>query len=408
MSASPPEPPALQSVQSADELYGRVVTRGRRLRRERLAFFATAGTAVIVLAAAVPIALSSDGGERVATTDHPTSTRPEPVTTVTSAPLTTEPAQETTVPGPVTPSTSPAVAAVHTTTIRRPTPTTARRPTPTTARPSPTSTTPPSPTTTVPATGAPTACTPTQPVATAGPGRVAFVRGGDIWSSDGDQATETNLTASTDSAEESPAYAPDRTRIAFVRSAGVFEMAATGGPATQLTDVFSGDASPAWSRDGALIAFVRDGDIWLVNATSGGAVKAIDVPDPLGSPTWSPDGCRLAFTWRSAVLTARTDGTGMFMVRDGASEPAWGLNNRIAVSALQGVTRDIFTIRPDGSDFVRLTTGQGSNPAWSSAGDGVAFQSTRSGNGDVYTIPYPAGAITRITFDSAADTDPTW
>jgi hypothetical protein len=416
MSVNPPEPPALQSVQSADALYGRVITRGRRLRRERWAFLATAGTAVVLLAAAVPIALSSDGGERVATTDRPHTTRPAPTTTSTTAPLTTEPGvlrETTTTLAPVAVDDT---VPVRTTTTRRPTATTAPRSTVTTRPAATTTTQPPAPTTTVPSTGAATNCTETQPLVASGPSGVVFVRNGDIWSSTGDEATATNLTATPDDTEQAPAYSPDRTRIVFVRSGGLFVMPATGGVVSPLTEVFSGDSAPAWSRDGGLIAFVRGGDIWLVNPndpTPGGGptTRAIDVADPLGNPTWSPDGCRLAFTWRGAVLTARTDGTGMVKVRDAVAEPSWGLNGRIAVSAVQGTTRDVFTVLPDASGFERLTTGGASNPVWSSANDNVvAFQSGRTGNGDIYTISYPSppGAIARITSDAAPDTDPTW
>jgi hypothetical protein len=416
MSVNPPEPPALQSVQSADALYGRVVTRGRRLRRERWAFLATAGTAVVLLAAAVPIALSSDGGERVATTDRPHTTRPAPTTTSTTSPLTTEPVAPTT--EPVTPSTAaPAVVPVRTTTTRRPTATTAPHST-VTSRPAATTTTqPPAPTTTVPNTGAATNCTETRPLVAGGPSGVVFVRNGDIWSSTGDETTATNLTATPDDTEQAPAYSPDRTRIVFVRNGGLFVIPATGGVASPLTQVFTNDSAPAWSRDGGLIAFVRGGDIWLVSSTpnpnGSDAIKAIDVPDPLGNPTWSPDGCRLAFTWRGAVLTARTDGTGMVKVRDAVAEPSWWLNGRIAVSTIQGgTTREIWTILPNGSGFERLTTGGGSNPVWSSANDNVvAFQGSRTTtNVDIYTIPYPSpsGDITRITADAASDTDPTY
>ena len=77
----PPEPPPLQDIQSADALYTRVISRGRRLRRERRAFVLTAGMSLLLLAAAIPVALINDDPAQLATTGRPTTTQPTTTTT---------------------------------------------------------------------------------------------------------------------------------------------------------------------------------------------------------------------------------------------------------------------------------------------------------------------------------------
>jgi hypothetical protein len=411
MSVNPPEPPALQSVQSADALYGRVVTRGRRLRRERWAFLATAGTAVIILAAAIPIALSSDGGERVATTDQPETTHPAPVTTTTTSPLTTEPG----VLSETTTTLTPVAVAGETTTPTTKKPASRVVAPPTTRRPNPTTTSPPTTagtTTTIPGAGGnpPSPCTPTTPLAAAAPNQVVFARDGDLWSG-ADPTTNVNLTG-TAAAEASPAWSPDRTRIAFVRDGDVWTMTPTpGDPGVRVTSGVDVDAAPAWSWDGQTIAFTRGGDIWLANSNGGNEQFAINLPEPVFSPTWSPDSCKVAFVWKGSLYTARTDGTGVFQVRAAALEPSWGSNNRIAYSAIVGNTRDVFSTLPGGTGPpARVTTGGASNPSWSRDAGQIAFQSARvPGQGqDVFTQPAGGGTLAPVTTDPADDTDPTW
>lgn len=403
-----PDPPPLQSIETADALYTRVLDRGRRLRRERRAFLATAAMSFVLLAAAVPVALTNDDGSQVATTDRTRPTSRASTSTTVAEPVFNFPETTTTVLAP------PIVQGVTATTARRTTGTTQRSraattTTPTTAKP--TATTSPSTTTStvVPISSPPSRCTATSPAAPTARGRVLFVRNRDIHTADltTEPPTVVNLTQSG-ATESSPAWAPDGTRFVFVRDGALWTMAVSDPPGSAgepLTAAGSGDSAPAWSWDGGTIAFVRGGNIWLVPSTGTAPTQAIDVPDNLGSPTWSPDSCRLAYTWRGKVLVSRTDGTGMFVVRDQGGEPSWSSTNRLAISAIVGQTHDIFVGAPAANAaFTRVTTGGGTNPSWNGDGDKIAFQR----NGDIYAIDAGGGGLDDVSTDPADDTAPAW
>ena len=162
-----------------------------------------------------------------------------------------------------------------------------------------------------------------------------------------DGTNERSLTR-TDANETAAAWSPDGTRIAFVRELGgddaeIFVMDADGTDAIQLTDLTGASFSPAWSPDGAQIAFTRITDPGnfetrlAVADVATGQVATLTTEEVGGvQPVWSPDGGRISFSGhRSLGRTA---------------------------------SYEIHTIRPDGSELVRLTrtTGDEFQLHWSS------------------------------------------
>jgi Tol biopolymer transport system component len=237
-------------------------------------------------------------------------------------------------------------------------------------------------------------------------GAIVYVRGGDLWVAPPDASAPPTPLTTTPEPESSPSLSGDG-RVVFSRPGGLATMAVTGGPITPLPNTVDGDAEPAWSPDSRWIAFVRAGNILFVNPT-GGLAGLIDVDDPLGSPAWSPDSCWLALTWRDGVVKVRTDGSGMTSVRTDGAEPSWGRDGRIAVSAFYGHVREVWVVAAGGGTATRVTLGGGSAPVWSPDGTLIAFQSGRSGNGDIYTVTPKGDSLTRFTSDPAPESDPTW
>jgi Tol biopolymer transport system component len=67
-------------------------------------------------------------------------------------------------------------------------------------------------------------------------------------------------------------------------------------------------------------------------------------------------------------------------------------------------------LNPDGTRQAFLTADPASDqdPAWLPSGTQIVYSSTRSGNGDIYlkNLAGPSSALTPLTTDPGADTDP--
>jgi WD40 repeat protein len=77
---------------------------------------------------------------------------------------------------------------------------------------------------------------------------------------------------------------------------------AAGGTAHQITNDPAADESPAWSPDGSQIAFTSDrsgnADIWLIPSAGGPATQITTDEAEDYAPCWSPDGRQIAFRSR--------------------------------------------------------------------------------------------------------------
>src|SRR5262249_12336931 len=151
---------------------------------------------------------------------------------------------------------------------------------------------------------------------------------------------------------------------------------ADGSNARQLThNPRFNDYDPEWSPDGTQIAFdstrgARFSRLWVMNA-DGKSARAISPPNlQVGWPTWAPDGRHIA----------------AFTNIDDPDAPSW-----------------LVVLRPDGSDLRRLTgPPKGAVdvfPSWSPAGDRIAFArlAGNTGHGDVWTIKADGTNAERVT-----------
>jgi Tol biopolymer transport system component len=152
------------------------------------------------------------------------------------------------------------------------------------------------------------------------------------------------------------AFPSEYGKIVFMRDQ-LFTMDPDGSDQTQLTHHKSGGLFPTWSPNGRKIAFSRYGgspfqsDIYIMSADGSHKVPITASDKSEGSISWSPSGKRLVFD--RLVSGCGCGGTGNY---------------------------DLFTIRSDGSNQIRLTRTERPevNPAWSPGGKKIAFAKTFS------------------------------
>jgi Tol biopolymer transport system component len=84
---------------------------------------------------------------------------------------------------------------------------------------------------------------------------------------------------------------------------------------------------------------------------------------------------------------------------------------RIAFQSNRSGRGEIFVCNADGSSPIQLTSfdsGFSGSPRWSPDGTKIAFDSSNTGNWDVYTVSAQGGKPLALTHDRADDTVPSW
>jgi len=194
-----------------------------------------------------------------------------------------------------------------------------------------------------------------------------------------------------------------------------------------------GGVSPAFSADGTRIAFSEPPTLTSNTAVGGGISIMGRTGDDVRrlttagyNPAWSPDGREIVYAdefvnWRpysrfdDSLLHVVDVASGTVRtfedMRDGV-QPAWSPHGaRIAYWAIVNGQRDIFTIRPDGSDEQQVTDDifVDYSPVWSPDGAYLYFASTRGGSMAIWRVPMdeaagaPRGPAQQITTGGLGD-----
>src|SRR6266851_1568339 len=205
-------------------------------------------------------------------------------------------------------------------------------------------------------------------------------------------------------------------RILFVKDGDLWVQDANGARQLATGGTFS---QPSWSPDGKLIAFVSDKTstfptLWLMNAADGSGRRALATPglqqEDVDSLAWSPDGSQLAVTLfnepgPTQIALVPLGATGRQTARvltdlpGGALDPAWSPDGTwLGFAGRDGFAVEMYAVRPDGTSLTRLTVeGQlARSPSWSPDGRHVAFLSNKTGYFEVWVVdiqPDSSGAL---------------
>jgi Tol biopolymer transport system component len=214
--------------------------------------------------------------------------------------------------------------------------------------------------------------------------RIAFLRGGIIYSTGADGTGERRVVSGVDQA-----WSPDGTRLAFMRDWDIFVVNPDGTAERRLTkgatsqDINTFAALPTWSPDGSQIVFERFDGLYLVSVQTG-ELKQLSTwgtdPDTNARPKWSPDGSAVAF-----IATCRRCAHG--------SADSVELSGN-TVPALHVVRLDTGVDRQIANDVGYVFN-------WSPSGANIAFSRALNDKEDapyeIFSTPSSGGAITRIT-----------
>ena len=214
--------------------------------------------------------------------------------------------------------------------------------------------------------------------------------GYDIWLMRADGSGPVRLTRSP-LAEFSPAWSPDRSRLAFSASRGeeapfdIIVMNADGTGRRNLTRTATvSEAAPRWSPDGERL-------VYATGSESSGRVSAMNSDGSQrrglgdgGWPDWAPDGQHIVYTHTGAddqpqVWLMNQDGSHRSRITSNGFEASWSPDGAlIAFSTSRHGNptapdparwnEEIYVMAPDGSRQRRVTNGPGNDhwpPAWS-------------------------------------------
>jgi hypothetical protein len=198
-----------------------------------------------------------------------------------------------------------------------------------------------------------------------------------------------------------------------------------GKPPRPITDD-NASISPAWSPDGRRLAITRgvNGSRGIfIGAVDGSAFEQVSPADQEARyPAWSPDGQQIAFALRSAAdkpwqlaIMQLSNRALTLTGQEGTAWIVWSQRGALAYSALTPGSKqqDIFALDPGGTprNLSNTPDAEEDFPAWSPAGDKLAFVASPPGDlsrRQIFVMNADGGGRTQLTSGPGPHTNPVW
>jgi TolB protein len=228
-----------------------------------------------------------------------------------------------------------------------------------------------------------------------------------------------------------PSLAPDGQSVVYSQFREenvyeIFELQLADGTARRLTDRLGVLTGPEISPDGTSIAFMRwtqDSDeyqIWVMDRNGGNPRRLFSGTG--WDPTWSPDGSQILFAsdreGAIQLYLIDRDGNNLRRISDlpalrGRSD--WSAGDLIATYSGEPWKREIYTLRPDGSDVRQVSPAGGNSqgPSFSPDGQWIAFTAYFDAFNDIhgceiYVVRVDGSDLRRLTSNGYCDYQPRW
>jgi TolB protein len=180
--------------------------------------------------------------------------------------------------------------------------------------------------------------------------------------------------------ERNPAWSPRGDELAYDRDVGkerhIYVARKDGSRVRRVTTNPGGGTDPSWSPDAEQLVFSRYPDLFVIGRDGSGEHRLTNRTGV--QPAWSPQGDKIAFASGAGdaqIYLSNPDGSDVVqLTTEGGTEPAWSPDSsRIAFERAY----NIWTMRADGTELVRLTARDGytraQSPAWSPDGSQIIF-----------------------------------
>ena len=244
------------------------------------------------------------------------------------------------------------------------------------------------------------------------------------------------LTTDDNRSHRYASLAPDGNSVVYVsfREANIYEiyeLNLADGSVQQLTDRLGILAAPEISPDGSMIVFTLGlaasdkHEIWMMDRDGGNPRKVFKAQNAAAGawdPTWSPDGAQILFAsdmggsnqlWRINKNGEELQKVSSLPALRGRSD--WSTQNLIVSYSGQPWGRELFVMRPDGSDQHQISPpgGNSQGPSFSPDGGWLAFtayfDNLRDDHGcEIYLLRVDDSNVRRLTDNDYCDYQPRW